>query len=156
MNEDILLSTTIAQYGDMLKTGSDPEKVKQIDELINSKILDLSDGFDMHLFQLNKDYLLILHKWLLAMLESDDEKMLRYSERAAELLKHIKIKEALNERGTNDTPYVSFLKWLLSLKKYYGSGIDKSGDLLELISATEQMLKFFHEQEKQINQNKVK
>jgi len=156
MDENILLSTTIAQYGDLLKTGSDPEKVKQIDELINSKIQGLTGDIDLHLFQLYKDYYLIMYKWLLALLEGDQKELIRRSERADELLKQIKIKESLTERVENETPYKSFLKWLLSLKKYYGSGIDKSGDLLELISATEQMLKFYEDQKKQYEKQKAK
>jgi len=155
MNENLLIETTIRKYLELLKTGSDQNKLKEISDLLSSKVQNFTGGFDLALFQLQKDYLLILSKSLIAMLEFDEEKRFRYLNRAEELKKEIDRKTA--QKGKEETnPYKSFLEWLLVLKKYYGSDIDQSNDLLYLVSATEQMMKSFESQKQQIEQQKGK
>ena len=155
MNENLLIETTIREYLELLKSGSDPNKLKEISDLLSSKVQNFTGGFDLALFQLQKDYLLILAKSLIAMLEFDEEKRLSYLNRADELKKEIDRKTA--QKGKEETnPYKSFLEWLLVLKKYYGSDIDQSNDLLYLVSATEQMMKSFENQKQQIEQQKGK
>ena len=155
MNENLLIETTIREYLDLLKTCNDPNKLKEISDLLSSKVQNFTGGFDLALFQLQKDYLLILAKSLIAMLEFDEEKRLSYLNRADELKKEIDRKTA--QKGKEETnPYKSFLEWLLVLKKYYGSDIDQSNDLLYLVSATEQMMKFYESQKQQIENQKGK
>jgi hypothetical protein len=155
MDEKILIETTIKDYLDLLKSGSNISRLKEISDLLNSKVQNFTGGFDLHLFQLQKDYLLILAKSLIAMLEFDEEKRLKYLKRAEEIKTQIDKKTA--QKGKEETnPYKSFLEWLLVLKKYYGSDIDQSNDLLYLISATEQMMKFYEGQKQQIENSKRK
>ena len=94
-------------------------------------------------------------KALTAMLEFDKEKQAKYEARAEELRKEIEKKTKQKETGKVD-PYKSFLDWLLVLKKYYGSDIDQDNDLVYLVSATEQMMKYYKAQEKQIEESKSK
>jgi len=155
MNENLLIETTIQQYLEMLKDGKATEKLQEISDLLSSRVQNFTGGMDLHLFQLQKDYLLILAKSLIAMLEFDEEKRLRYLARAEELKKEIDKKTAQKGNEENNR-YKSFLEWLLVLKKYYGSDIDQSNDLLYLVSATEQMMKFYANQEKQIENSKRK
>jgi hypothetical protein len=154
MNEK-LLNTTIREYLEMLKSGKDISTINEINELLNSKIQNFTGSIDLALFQLQKDYLLILAKSLIAMLEFDEEKRLAYLKRAEELKEQIDKKTA--QKGKDETdPYKSFLEWILVLKKYYGSDIDLGNDLLYLVSATEQMMKFYENQKQQIENQKVK
>jgi hypothetical protein len=154
MNEK-LLNTTIREYLEMLKSGKDISTINEINELLNSKIQNFTGSIDLALFQLQKDYLLILAKSLIAMLEFDEEKRLAYLKRAEELKEQIDKKTA--QKGKDETdPYKSFLEWILVLKKYYGSDIDLGNDLLYLVSATEQMMKSYENQKQQIEQQKGK
>ena len=59
-----------------------------------------------------------------------------------------------NDTGVKKDPYVSFLNWLLGLKKYYGSEVDRNGDLVELVQATEQMMTSIKVQEQQLIKRK--
>jgi hypothetical protein len=154
---DILQDVTIKEYIDLLKHKKDPERVNEINEALGSKISGITGGFDLALFQLEKDHLLIQCKLLIAVCEFDEEKRERYSARAKELREAIKKKNA-KKKKSGDDPYKSFLEWILSLKKYFGSDIDQSNDLVYLVSATEQMLKFYQSQKAQIEaqQNKRK
>ena len=155
MNENLLIETTIKDYLDLLKSGKDQSKLKEISDLLNSKVQNFTGGIDLHLFQLQKDYLLILTKSLIAMLEFDEEKRLKYLNRAEEI--KIQIDKKTSQKGKEETnPYKSFLEWLLVLKKYYGSDIDQSNDLLYLVSATEQMMKFYEDQKKQYEKQSAK
>lgn len=94
-------------------------------------------------------------KALAAMLEFDKEKQAKYEERAEQLRKEIEKKTKQKKTGNFD-PYKSFLDWLLVLKKYYGSEIDRDNDLVYLVSATEQMMNYYKAQEKQIEESKSK
>jgi hypothetical protein len=155
MNKNLLIETTIREYLELLKSGSDQNKLKEISDLLSLNVQNFTGGFDLALFQLQKDYILILAKSLIAMLEFDEEKRLSYLNRAEELKKEIDRKTA--QKGKEEmNPYKSFLEWLLVLKKYYGSDIDQSNDLLYLVSATEQMMKFYENQKQQIEQQKGK
>lgn len=155
MDEKILKDTTIRQYLMMLRNGSMPTFATQINELLNSKIQNFSGGFDLALFQMQKDMLLMKCKALTAMLEFDKEKQAKYEARAEQLRKEIEKKTKQKETGKVD-PYKSFLDWLLVLKKYYGSEIDRDNDLVYLVSATEQMMNYYKAQEKQIEESKSK
>jgi hypothetical protein len=155
MNDNLLIETTIKEYLELLKTGYDQNKLKEISDLLSSKIQNFTGGFDLHLFHLQKDYLLILAKSLIAMLEFDEERRLKYLKRAEEIKIQIDKKTAQKGKEENN-PYKSFLEWLLVLKKYYGSDIDRSNDLLYLVSATEQMMKFYDSQKQQIENQKAK
>jgi hypothetical protein len=155
MEEKILKDTTIRQYLLMLRNGSMPAFASQINELLNSKIQNFSGGFDLALFQMQKDFLLMKCKALMAMLEFDKEKQAKYEERAEQLRKEIEKKTKQKKTGNVD-PYKSFLDWLLVLKKYYGSEIDRDNDLVYLVSATEQMMNYYKAQEKQIEESKSK
>ena len=155
MDEKILKDTTIRQYLLMLKIDSNPYLSHEINELLNSKIQTFSGGFDLALFQMQKDMLLLKCKALIAMLEFDKERQAKYEERAEQLRKEIEKKTKQKETGKVD-PYKSFLDWLLVLKKYYGSEIDQDNDLVYLVSATEQMINYYKAQEKQIEESKSK
>jgi hypothetical protein len=104
---------------------------------------------DLALFQLMKDQLLIKNKWLknyleftLTGLSVHHENMIRYSKRDEELQEEINKKvEKLKKDEVSE--YDSFLGWLFILKKYYGSEIDRSNTLAELVVATNQMMKSY-------------
>lgn len=140
----------------MLRNGSMPTFADQINELLNSKIQNFSGGFDLALFQMQKDFLLMKCKALTAMLEFDKEKQAKYEARAEQLRKEIDKKKKSTDMSKKSDPYKSFLDWLLVLKKYYGSEIDRDNDLVYLVSATEQMMNYYKAQEKQIEESKSK
>lgn len=155
MEATAIQNIPIQYYIDLLKDGTHVEMIKEIDEYLSSSIQGFTGGFDLHLFQLQKDYLLILSKSLIAMLEFDEEKRLRYLKRAEEI--QLQIKRKTEKKGKEQkNPYKSFLEWLLVLKKYYGSDIDQSNDLIYLVSATEQMMKFYEGQKQQVENQKRK
>ena len=160
MNENLLIETTIREYLELLKSGSDQNKLKEISDLLSSKVQNFTGGFDLALFQLVKDQIIIKGKWLKNYLlfsqnklPEYQENMIRYFERDKELQEEIDRKTKQKDKEETD-PYKSFLEWLLVLKKYYGSDIDQSNDLLYLVSATEQMMKSFENQKQQIEQQK--
>lgn len=139
----------------MLRNGSMPTFAAQINELLNSKIQNFSGGFDLALFQMQKDFLLMKSKALMAMLKFNKEEQAKYEERASQLWAQIDKKASKLSKSKSD-PYKSFLDWLLVLKKYYGSEIDRDNDLVYLVSATEQMMNYYKAQEKQIEESKSK
>jgi hypothetical protein len=154
---DILQEVTIKEYIDLLKHKRNPERANEINEALGSKISGITGGFDLALFQLEKDHLLIQCKLLIAVCEFDEEKRERYSTRAKELRDAIKKKNA-KKKKSGDDPYQSLIEWLFCLKKYFGSDVDQNSDLTCLVSATKQMLKFYQSQKEQIEaqQNKRK
>jgi hypothetical protein len=156
MDEQILIEITIQQYLEMLRSGKETNLLKQISELLSSKISGVTGGFDLALFQLQKDLLLIQCKWFIAYLEFDEINKAKYSKRIEELKKQIDKKTVSQKDKGESNAYKSFLEWLLVLKKYYGSDIDRSNDLLYLVSATEQMMKFYENQKQQYENQKVK
>lgn len=151
MDKSILKNTKISEYIDLLKAGTDTEKINEIDALLSSKIQGVAGGFDLHLFQMQKDLQLLLCKYIMAMLEFDSKKMEVYWTRIEMLQIAINNK---NSKVVKTDPYTSFLQWLLTLKKYYGSDIDPDNDLIYLCSATESMMKWYNTQNQQIEQQK--
>jgi hypothetical protein len=153
MEKDILKNTKISEYIELLEDGSDIQKIKEIDDLLASKISGVSGGFDLALFQMNKDLLLFQCKYLIAMFEFDNEKMELYAKRMEDLRLTLKKKE---KEAIKSDPYTSFLQWLFTLKKYYGSEIDREKNLIELVVATEQMMRYYKAQEQEIENQKRK
>lgn len=151
MNTEILKSTTIREYLDMLKRGDSSELSVKINEALSNSIDGIAGGFDLQLFQLHKDSLLLQCKYLLAMLEFDGKKMEMYAEKIEKISSAIAKKSA---KQSNSTPYESFLMWLLTLKKYFGSDIDQSNDLMCLVVATKQMMQFYRSQNESIKDQK--
>lgn len=158
--ENTLKNTKISEYLDLLRDGTDIERIQEIDGLLSSKIQSVSSGFDLALFQMEKDILLLTCKFLIAQFENalegnfeDSPKMIQCAKRIEELRIQ---RDKKKTKAIESTPYQSFIQWLLTLKKYYGSDIDKSNDLLYLVEATNVMMKSFAVQEKQIEQQKAK
>lgn len=155
MNEQIFQNTTINQYLNLLKTGQNPKLCGEISDWLNSRVTGITGGFDLHLFQMQKELLLISCKHFIAYLEFDEEKKRKYQKRIEQLRKEIKKKTA--NKGKEETdPYKSFLEWLFTLKKYYGSEVDREQTLIELVVATEQMMKFYQSQNEIIEKQKSK
>lgn len=148
MTEIEIKNTTISEYLELLKIGNDTEKCNSIGEWLNSKISGES-SMDLQLLQMQKEVILFTAKLYKAVISGDIEKQIAYTKRIEELKAAIEIKT--RNQGEKPDPYVSFLKWLLGLKKYFGSDIDRESDLMELVVATDQMLKFIESQEKQLN-----
>lgn len=151
--ENILKNTKISEYMLLLKEGTDIQRIKEIDNLLSSQISGVAGGFDLALFQMEKDLLLYKCKYLIAMLEFDSAKMEVYAKRIENQLLMIGKKQ---KKADKSDPYTSFLQWILTLKKYYGSDIDQSNDLVYLISATDQMMKWYDSQKQQIENQKAK
>jgi hypothetical protein len=155
MDEKAIQNIPIQYYLDLLKSGENLQITNQISEWLNAKTLGITGGMDLAMFQLQKDLLLITCKQLIAYLKFDEYGQIKYSKRIEDLKKAIEKKTA-DKKGGEPNPYKSFVEWLLVLKKYYGSDIDRSNDLLYLVSATEQMMRFYANQEKQIENSKRK
>lgn len=126
---------------------------KEISELLSSKISGVSGGFDLQLFQIEKDLLLFQCKYLLAMFDFDNKKMAMYAEKI-EMLRIARKKK--QKKAVKVSPYESFLQWLFTLKKYYGSEVDRSNTLFELVVATESMMKWYGSQSESIEKQKAK
>jgi hypothetical protein len=153
MENNILKKTKISEYLRLLKDGTDIERIQEIDSLLSAKIVGVSGGFDLALFQLQKDLLLFQCKYLLAMFDFDQKKVDLYAKKIEDTRLALKKKEKKAEKSD---PYSSFLQWLLMLKKYYGSDIDKDNDLMYLVEATNSMMKWYGSQNEQIEQQKQK
>lgn len=153
MAKSILERTTIKQYSDLLKANDNPVLIKEIDEALSSQLSGVSNGIDLQLFQMQKDALLFQCKYLLAMFDFDTAKMELYAKRIDNLTEAIRKKTA---KQSKSTPYESFLQWVLSLKKYFGSDIDQTNDLTYLIVATRQMMSYYNSQNQQLENVKKK
>jgi len=153
MEKNTLKQIKISEYIELLKDGTNIQKIRDIDALLSSQISGVSGGFDLRLFQMQKDMLLFQCKYLLAMFEFNSERMESYAKRMDSLRLELEKKKV---KADKSDPYTSFLQWLLTLKKYYGSDIDTSNDLQYLVSATDQMMKYYKTQEQQIEQQKTK
>lgn len=150
---------TIKEYIDLLKDGSDVELLQSINEFLSSRLSGVSGGFDLQLFQLEKDRLVFICKLAIASNEnvlagnkSESPEMKRISKRINELTEAIEKKKAKGEKAD---PYTSLIQWLLTLKKYYGSDIDKSNDLIYLVEATNSMMKWYGSQNEEIEKQKA-
>ena len=155
MEEKLLQDTTILDYIELLKSGIETKKIKEINDLLSSKISGFSGGFDLELFQLQKDLLLLQCRAFISFLEHDTEKQNIYSKKVDDLKKQIEKKLNRKENKT-ENPYKSFLAWILTVEKYLGFAIDRNNDLLYLISATDQMLKYYENQKQNYEAQKAK
>ena len=155
MEEKELYNLTIRYYLDLLRVGTDTEFINEINDFLSSKISGVSGGFDLQLFQLQKDLLLLMCKLNeqnlreAINLDYDKSKQSRYLRKIETIRGEIKRKTELKGEEEPNL-YKSFLEWILSLKKYYGSDIDLDNDLMYLISATEQMMKFYAARDEQL------
>lgn len=157
MTEKEIQNTTIKEYINLLKLGSDPGKCNQITEWLNSKCG--SDSIDLNLLQLQINRILFTGKLAKLSLNFEMSEVEKQEKRQIYLNKFEEINEQLDRLQKKDTgekkdPYTSFLNWLLGLKKYYGSEVDRNGDLVELVQATEQMMTSIKVQEQQLIKRK--
>ena len=153
MEKIILENISIGQYAKMLRANNEPEKLKAIDAELSKCLGELAGGFDLALFMLQKDLLIFQCKFAVAYLDQDVKKMEVYNKKIAELTKEIERKSKVSEK---QSPYKSFLAWVLSVEKYLGFSIDRENDLLYFSEATKQMLNYYEQQKKSYEESKVK
>ena len=92
-------------------------------------------------------------KMTLAFLDMDDEIQKKLSKRIEALRKEV---ERLFKKENKKTPYRSFLTWILSIEKHLQFSINRDNDLEYLVEATTQMLNFYDNQKRQLEENKAK
>lgn len=153
MEKQDLKQIKISEYMQMLRDGVEVETINKINEALNAQLVGVNGGFDLALFQMEKDALLFHCKYILAMLDFDSEKMKLYANKIDYLAKQISKKK---KKAEVTNPYKSFLQWLLTLKKYYGSDIDKNEDLFYLVEATNSMMKWYSSQNEELEKQKAK
>jgi hypothetical protein len=153
MEKQDLKQIKISEYMQMLRDGIKVETINEINEALNAQLVGVNGGFDLALFQMEKDALLFHCKYILAMLEFNSEKMKLYASKIDYLVKQISKKK---KKAEVSNPYQSFLQWLLTLKKYYGSDIDKNEDLFYLVEATNSMMKWYSSQNEELEKQKAK
>ena len=174
---------TILDYTKMLRGGQD---VKDIEAELSKSLGSLGGGVDLHLFMLQKDLLIFQCKMAKAYLEEIsyiedvrlqkiwfnyygfhytfdevdrkylleiDFKIIFCNRKIKQLREEIEKKTAKKETVS---PYKSFLSWVLAVEKYLGFSIDRNNDLLYLSEATRQMLNFYDQQKKQIDEQNAK
>jgi hypothetical protein len=152
MKKLTLKDVSIAEYCDMLKAGIDVVTLKEINDQLTKALGDLGVGFDLDVFMMQKDLLLLQCKQAIAILDFDGERVAFLDER----IKSIKKELAGKEKKTEDKdPYKSFLSWVLAVEKYLGFSIDRKNDLLYFTEATIQMLNHFEAQKRQIDESKA-
>jgi hypothetical protein len=153
MKKLTLKDVSIAEYCDMLKAGVDVVTLKEINDQLTKALGDLGVGFDLDVFMMQKDLLLLQCRQAIAILDFDGEQVAFLDER----IKSIKKELAGKEKKIEDKdPYKSFLSWILAVEKYLGFSIDRSNDLLYFTEATIQMLNHFEAQKRQIDESKSK
>lgn len=152
MEKQDLKQIKISEYMQMLRDGIKVETINEINEALNAQLVGVNGGFDLALFQMEKDALLFHCKYILAMLEFNSEKMKLYASKIDYLVKQISKKK---KKAEVSNPYQSFLQWLLTLKKYYGSDIDKNEDLFYLVEATNSMMKWYSSQNEELEKQKA-
>jgi hypothetical protein len=143
----------ISEYIDLLRSGAYHEEVAEIENELSSAMGNLGGSFDVGLFLLNKDLLIFQCKLAIAIFEFNEKKQIECSKKIDELKTEIRKRTKKTE---NSTPYKNFLNWILAVEKYLGFSIDKNNDLLYLVEATNQMLKYYANQKEQIEQQKAK
>jgi hypothetical protein len=143
----------ISEYIDLLRSGVNQDEIAEIESELSSAMGNLGGSFDVGLFLLNKDLLIFQCKLAIAVFEFNEKKQIEYSKKIDELKTEIRKRTKKTE---NSTPYKNFLNWILSVEKYLGFSIDKNNDLLYLVEATNQMLKYYANQKEQIEQQKAK
>ena len=146
---------TIHQYASMLKNNveSNKELISEIDAELSKQLSNFGTGENIALFLLQK-YLLVLQcKMALAFLDMDEEVQKKLSKRIETLRKEV---ERLSQKENKKTPYKSFLTWILSVEKHLQFSINRENDLEYLVEATTQMLTFYENQKRQLEENKAK
>ena len=146
---------TIHQYASMLKNNveSNKELISQIDAELSKQLSNFGAGENIALFLLQKDLLVLQCKMTLAFLDMDDELQKKLSKRIEALRKEV---ERLSKKENKKTPYKSFLTWILSVEKHLQFSINRDNDLEYLVEATTQMLNFYENQKRQLEENKAK
>ena len=146
---------TIHQYASMLKNNveSSKELISQIDAELSKQLSNFGTGENIALFLLQKDLLVLQCKIALAFLDMDDELQKKLSKRIEALKKEV---ERLSKKENKKTPYKSFLTWILSVEKHLQFSINRENDLEYLVEATTQMLNFYENQKRQLEENKAK
>ena len=146
---------TIHQYASMLKNNveSSKELISQIDAELSKQLSNFGAGENIALFLLQKDLLVLQCKMALAFLDMDDEIQKKLSKRIEALRKEV---ERLSQKENKKTPYKSFLTWILSVEKHLQFSINRDNDLEYLVEATTQMLNFYENQKRQLEENKAK
>ena len=146
---------TIHQYASMLKNNveSNKELISQIDAELSKQLSNFGTGENIALFLLQKDLLVLQCKMTLAFLDMDDEFQKKLSKRIEALRKEV---ERLSKKENKKTPYKSFLTWILSVEKHLQFSINRDNDLEYLVEATTQMLNFYENQKRQLEENKAK
>jgi len=146
---------TIHQYASMLKNNveSNKELIAQIDAELSKQLSNFGTGENIALFLLQKDLLVLQCKMTLAFLDMDDELQKKLSKRIEALRKEV---ERLSKKENKKTPYKSFLTWILSVEKHLQFSINRDNDLEYLVEATTQMLNFYENQKRQLEENKAK
>ena len=146
---------TIHQYASMLKNNveSDKELISQIDAELSKQLSNFGTGENIALFLLQKDLLVLQCKMILAFWDMDDELQKKLSKRIEALRKEV---ERLSKKENKKTPYKSFLTWILSVEKHLQFSINRDNDLEYLVEATTQMLNFYENQKRQLEENKAK
>jgi hypothetical protein len=152
MGKLTLKDISIAEYCDILKAGVDVVTLKEINDLLTKALGDLGVGFDLDVFMMQKDLLLLQCRQAIAILDFNGEQVAFLDERIKAIKKELAGKEKKTE---NKDPYKSFLSWILAVEKYLGFSIDRSNDLLYFTEATIQMLKHFESQKRQIDESKA-
>ena len=146
---------TIHQYASMLKNNveSNKELISQIDAELSKQLSNFGTGENIAIFLLQKDLLVLQCKIALAFLDMDDELQNKLSKRIEALRKEV---ERLSKKENKKTPYKSFLTWILSIEKHLQFSINRDNDLEYLVEATIQMLNFYENQKRQLEENKAK
>lgn len=146
---------TIHQYASMLKNNveSNKELISQIDAELSKQLSNFGTGENIAIFLLQKDLLVLQCKMALAFLDMDDEFQKKLSKRIEALRKEV---ERLSQKENKKTPYKSFLTWILSVEKHLQFSINRDNDLEYLVEATIQMLTFYENQKRQLEENKAK
>jgi hypothetical protein len=152
MKKLTLKDISIAEYCDMLKVGTDVVTLKEINDLLTKALGDLGIGFDLDVFMMQKDLLLLQCRQAIAILDFDGERVAFLDERIKSIKRELAGKEKKTE---NKDPYKSFLSWILAVEKYLGFSIDRNNDLLYFTEATTQMLNSFEAQKRQIDESKA-
>jgi hypothetical protein len=152
MKKLTLKDVTIAEYCDMLKVGVDVVTLKEINDMLTKALGDVGVGFDLDVFMMQKDLLLLQCKQAIAILDFDGERVAFLDERIKSIKKELAGKEKKTEKKD---PYKSFLSWILAVEKYLGFSIDRSNDLLYFTEATIQMLNHFESKKQQIDESKA-
>ncbi len=144
---------TINDYANRLKLGLEVEFLEAVDSELNKVLGSIGNGFDLALFMLNKDLLIFRCKLAKAVFSFENTYIAIYEKKIRELQEQIEKKAVKKEKGN---PYQSFLAWILAVEKYIGFAIDKNNDLLYFAEATKQMLNYYDQQKKQIDEQNSK